>query len=343
MTVHAFTSFSFSYLNRARVLASSLRRQHPDWVIWAVLTDHPPKGFEYSIEHEDFDRLVTADELYGETTEPWLFRHDIVEACTAVKGQALKHIMDQPGVEKVVYFDPDIAVFSTMQPVVDLLDDWSIVLTPHQTTPDTEEMAVRDNEITSLHYGTYNLGFLAVRNDEEARAFADWWTERLNTWCYDRLDIGVFVDQKWCNLIPCYFDNVKVLRDPGYNVASWNLSKRTMSVSPEGGLLINGVPLRFYHFTKLGPVGFTMTERYAEGNSEVYELWAWYEREVIRFTDPAIPAGWWYYGVFQDGTKIPKKARELYRDSEELRTNYPDPFKDGYQRWLEKNTDLMRQ
>ncbi|WP_120631960.1 hypothetical protein [Ruegeria sp. EL01] len=342
MTVHAFTSFSFSYLNRARVLASSLRRQHPDWVIWAVLTDHPPQGFEYSTEGEDFDRLVTADDLYGETTDPWLFRHDIVEACTAVKGQALKHIMDQPGVEKVIYFDPDIAVFSTMQPVVELLDEWSIVLTPHQTTPDTEEIAVRDNEITSLHYGTYNLGFLAVRNDQEARAFADWWTERLNTWCYDRLDIGVFVDQKWCNLIPCYFDNVKVLRDPGYNVASWNLSKRTMSVSSEGGLLINGVPLRFYHFTKLGPVGNTMTERYAQGNSEIYELWAWYEREVTRFTDPTIPAGWWYYGIFQDGTKIPKGARELYRDREDLRRSFPDPFKDGYLRWLKKNTDLIR-
>lgn len=339
MTVHAYTSFSFSYLNRARVLASSLRRQHPDWVIWAVLTDRAPVGFEFSIQDEDFDRLVTVEDLYGENTEPWLFKHDIVEACTAVKGQALKHIMDQPGVEKIIYFDPDIAVFSSMQPVVDLLDDWSIVLTPHQTIPDTEDIAIRDNEITSLHYGTYNLGFLAVRNDEEARAFTDWWTERLNTWCYDRLDIGVFVDQKWCNLIPCYFDSVKVLRDPGYNVASWNLSKRTMSIAGDGSLLINGVPLRFYHFTKLGPLGNAMTERYAQENYEVYELWAWYEREVARFSDPLIPSGWWYYGVFEDGTKVPKGARELYRDSADLRKRFPDPFKDGYLKWLKKNTD----
>ncbi|MCU9849236.1 hypothetical protein OEZ60_14625 [Defluviimonas sp. WL0024] len=341
MKVHAYTSFSFSYLNRARVLASSLRRQHPDWVIWAVITDHPPPGFRFNAADEDFDRVVTADELFGDITEPWLFRHDIVEACTAVKGRALLHIMEQPDAEKIVYFDPDIAVFGPMQPVVDLLDDWSIVLTPHQTTPDTEEMAVRDNEITSLHYGTYNLGFLAVRNDAEARAFAEWWTARLHTWCVDRLDIGVFVDQKWCNLIPCYFDSVKVLRDPGYNVASWNLSHRRVTIPADGSILVNGVPLRFYHFTKLGPVGDTMTERYAKDNFEVHEVWAWYRREVERFTDQLIPKGWWYYGIFRDGSPIPKSARELFRDRADLQKAFPNPFKTDFREWLVKNTKLI--
>ena len=49
MAIHAFTSFSYSYLNRARVLASSLRRQHPDWVIWAVMTDKEPEGFTFDL------------------------------------------------------------------------------------------------------------------------------------------------------------------------------------------------------------------------------------------------------------------------------------------------------
>lgn len=341
MTVHAFTSFSYSYLNRARVLASSLRRQHPDWIIWAVITDHPPEGFNFDISNEEFDRVITAEQLLGEAVEPWLFRYDIVEACTAVKGRAIMHIMDQPDAEKVVYFDPDIAVFGSMKPVIDLLDDWSIVLTPHQTTPETEEIAIRDNEITSLHYGTYNLGFLALRNDGEARAFAEWWTARLDSWCVDRLDIGVFVDQKWCNLIPCYFDSVKVLRDPGYNVASWNLSHRKISIPLDGSILVNGAPLRFYHFTKLGPIGDTMTERYAKDNFEVYEIWAWYRREVERFTDPRIPSGWWYYGVFRDGTAIPKAARELFRQRLDLQEAFPNPYKTDFRRWLVSHTDLM--
>ena len=58
MTIHAFSSFSHSYLNRARVLARPLRAQHPDWVIWAVLTDKEPEGFVFDLENEDFDRVL---------------------------------------------------------------------------------------------------------------------------------------------------------------------------------------------------------------------------------------------------------------------------------------------
>lgn len=339
MPVHAYTSFSYSYLNRARVLATSLRKHHPDWVLWAVLTDKTPPDFEFDWSKEDFDHVATAEDLYGETTNAWLFRHDIVEACTAVKGRALQHIMDQPDCTQVFYFDPDIALFNPVTPVSEILETASIVLTPHQIEPDPQDkrQAIVDNEITSLDYGVFNLGFVAVRNCPEARRFADWWAARLDDWCYDRLDIGVFVDQKWCNLVPCFFDDVRVLRDPGYNVASWNLSQRTMEFDDAGQALINGHPLRFYHFTKLGPIGDVMTRRYAGDNTEVYELWWWYRQKVKEYTDPDIPDRWWHYGQFADGTKIPKPVRELYRNRVDLQNAFPEPFNSGkgsFQVWL---------
>lgn len=346
MTVHAFTSCSFSYLNRARVLAATLRHHHPEWIIWLVMTDKEPDGFILDLDKEDYDQVLTAEELFGEETERWLFGHDIVEACTAVKGRASTRILDEPGCEKLFYFDPDIAIFNPMTPVEDLLNQYSIVLTPHQTDPDCREdrVAIRDNEITSLDYGIFNLGFVAFRNDDEGRRFAQWWDDRLTDWCHDRLDIGLFVDQKWCNLVPCFFDSVKILRDPGYNVASWNLSQRVMRYDEEGIALINDVPLRFYHFTKLGPVGDVMTQRYAKGNIEIYELWWWYRHKVISFSDPSIPKGWWYYGTFDNGVKISKSVRELYRDRPDLTETFPNPLHtegNSFYAWLKAETDLL--
>ncbi|OSP56495.1 hypothetical protein [Pseudoruegeria sp. SK021] len=344
MAVHAYTSFSLSYYNRARVWAESTRRAHPEWVLWAVLTDRAPEGFDPAALTDVFDRVLMSDDLLGDTAEAWLFCHDVIEACTAVKGAALEHILDQPEVEKVFYFDPDTAIFNRHDPMVDALDHASILLTPHQVTPDTNRIAIIDNEITSLHYGTFNLGFLAVRNDAETRRFARWWTERLTDWCHDRLDIGVFVDQKWCNLVPCFFDDVKIWRDPGYNVASWNLSQRTLAFDDTGELTVNGQPLRFFHFTKLGPIGDVMTQRYAAGNTEVYEIWSWYRMQVEAATRTDIPPGWWYYGVFENGTRIPKAARELYRNRADLRTAFPNPRNcDGknYCAWLLENTELL--
>lgn len=342
MAIHAFTSFTYSYLNRARVLAASLRRHHPDWVVWAVITDTPPEGVEFDLAAEDFDRMVRADELFGEAAESWLFGHDIVEACTAVKGRALLRIMQEEDADKIFYFDPDIAVFATMTPVVDLLDSHSIVLTPHQLEPDDSDMAIMDNEIASLQYGTFNLGFIALRNDPEARRFAEWWAARLHDWCHDRLDIGLFVDQKWCNLVPCFFDGVKILRDPGYNVASWNLSRRKIAITADGRILVNDQPLRFFHFTKLGPIGDTMTQRYAGDNTEVYEIWWWYRHEVERATDPAIAKGYWHYGTYENGDSIPKRAREIYRRRKDLREKFPNPRQSGeesFATWLAQNQD----
>jgi hypothetical protein len=342
MAVHAFTSFTYSYLNRARVWAHSLRRYHPDWVVWAIITDKEPKDFVFDLIEEPFDKLVTAEDLFGAETESWLFGHDVVEACTAVKGRALQHIMAQPDADKVLYFDPDTAVFNSMSPVIKLLDEFSIVLTPHQIDPDlpNDSRAIIDNEIGSLKWGVFNLGFVAVANDDEAKRFANWWADRLHDWCHDRTDIGVFVDQKWCNLVPCFFDRVKVLRDPGYNVASWNLSQRQLSFSPDGVLLVNMQPLRFFHFTKLGPTGDAMTRRYAKENIVVYELWCSYRRWIEIMTDPKIPKGYWYYGNFNDGTVIPLSSRRLYRERNDIHSVFSNPFSinNGLKKWLELNS-----
>jgi hypothetical protein len=346
MAVHAFTSFSYSYIDRARVFAQSLRRQHPEWIIWAVLTDKEPPGYRFDWSKEVYDRVVTVEDLFGDEAERWLFAHEIVEACTAVKGRALQYILKDATAEKVFYFDPDIALFNSMDPVVELLDRHSIVLTPHQLDPEPidDVMAIIDNEIASLIFGVFNLGFIAVRNDPEAARFADWWADRLHDWCYDRFQMGIFVDQKWCNLIPCFFDNVKVLRDPGYNVASWNLSQRKLQFTGDGAAEINGALLRFYHFTKLGPTGAVMTHRYARGNSEIFELWWWYRDQIEKARDPNVPERWWHYGTFADGTPIPSSVRELYRHRKDLRAAFPFPFSTGpndFLSWLRVNTELL--
>lgn len=346
MTIHAFTSCTYSYLNRARVLASTLRAQHPDWVIWLVMVDKRPPGFLLEIEQEVYDHILNIEDLFGDETESWLFGHDIVEACTAVKGRATLHILQQPSCEKLLYFDPDVAVFNEMTPIIDLLDSYSIVLTPHQTIPEPKDQprAIRDNEITSLDYGTYNLGFFAIANDSEGLGFARWWDDRLTEWCHDRLDIGLFVDQKWCNLVPCFFDRVKTLRDPGYNVASWNLNQRVMQYDDAGAARINGALLRFFHFTKLGPIGDVMTQRYAQGNIEIYELWWWYRKQVEMASDGNIPRGWWFYGAFDNGKEIPKSARVMYRERPDLQAAFPTPRATGHDSfflWLGKNTNVL--
>lgn len=336
--VTCFTSFSFSYLTRAIVLARTLRTAHPDWEIWAVIVDQPPRSLDTSSALADFDKVIYASELGFERFKPWLFKHDIVEACTAVKGQMLCHLLDR-GADKVVYFDPDIAVFHRLDSVIKKLDSASILLTPHQVSPNRTLAQLKDNELTSMQFGIFNLGFLAVRNDEVGRDFARWWTAQLYYACYDEIERGLFTDQKWCDLVPAMFERVQIDRDPGCNVASWNISTRKLYFDKNGSALVNGSPLKFYHFTKINGLGDFMTEKYAGENVEIIEIWNWYKRAIADVSCPGIPKGYWHYGAFANGENIPKAARILFRNRSDIFSTFDDPYathNDSFYAWLNR-------
>jgi hypothetical protein len=335
--VLCFTSFSFSYLNRARVLFTSLRRFHPDWHLVALITDRLPPGFDFDLSREPFDEVVWPEQLGITNVEQWLFKHDIVEACTAVKGPYINSV-NQELYDAAIYLDPDTCLFNTLAPLIELLETHDIVLTPHLLEPEASRFAIIDNEITPLWAGIYNLGFVAIRTGGEGARFAQWWRDRLEAFCYDDVPRGLFVDQRWCDHVPVFFDKVHILKDPGYNTASWNVNQRRIQIGPDGEVRSNGNLLRFWHFTKLGPLGDTMTRRYAKDQIAVYELWRWYRLQVTQATSPEIPSRYWAFGQYEDGTPIERSHRLLYRQRDDLQAAFPDPFagggRDGFAGWL---------
>jgi hypothetical protein len=339
MSVVCFTSITLAYLPRARVLAETLRAAHPDWPLWVVLVDRQPASVADRDAFAAFDRVLDAAELGLPRFRPWLFRHELIEACTAVKAAMLLHLQAL-GIDKIAYFDPDIALFHPLAALELLLDSASVVLTPHQVTPNDAPVAVSDNELSSLRHGIFNLGFLAVRSDPVGRAFAAWWAERLRDACYDDPANGLFTDQKYCDLVPALFERVAIARDPGWNVASWNLSRRRLRFGDDGGITVNGAPLAFYHFTKHGGVGDVMTDRYAHGCHEPHELWRWYARRLAAQAAPALTGLAWHYGQFADGMPIPRAARLFYRQRPDLMAHFDDPYAvgaDSLRDWLHQH------
>jgi len=336
MKVVAFSSFTFAYLDRARVLFQTLRKHHPDWDLVALITDRLPPDLTFDVANEPFDRVVWFEDLNIPGGESWLFGHDVVEACTAVKGPFI-HQACAGEADVVIYLDPDTALLNDLNPLLQELETCDGLLTPHLLEPEDELQALLDNELATLRTGIFNLGFVAVRTTGDGARFARWWNDRLLAFCHDEIPNGLFVDQRWCDHVPAFFERFRVLRDPGYNVASWNLSKRKIKIAMDGSITVNGSPLRFWHFTKLGPTGDTMTRRYAGRNFEVHEIWNWYKRLVGEARDPRIPGKWWAYGTFDDGMPIQKPWRELYRRRADLKAAFPDPFRTGpgsYQQWL---------
>lgn len=240
-----FTIASQNYVPQVRCLFESLRQYHPDarHLLCLVEEDKDESVFT-DLEAE----VVLAKDILGDAFLDLAYNYSITELNTAVKPFVMTSLLDE-GAQRVVYIDPDCYLFSPLVEVEALLEgEDSILLTPHATHPIGDQG--KPNEKDFLRAGTFNLGFVAVRAGAETRRFLSWWSERLSQHCiFDPLS-GLFVDQKWVDLAPSFFDGVHVLRHPGYNVAYWNAFQRKIERRP-GGWHVDGEPLRFFHFSGL--------------------------------------------------------------------------------------------
>ncbi len=194
-----------------------------------------------------------------------------------------------------------------------------------------------ENERSALLHGVYNLGFLGVHNNAEGRRFASWWRERLQFFCFESASDGIYTDQRWCDLVPAFFEGVGIVRDPGYNVASWNISSRPITFDSEGTLHAGGALLRFYHFTKISDVGEAMIERYSGSSTAIFEIVRWYQASLKKFEDPRL-SKYWAYSTYSDGTPIKYEHREIYRKRPDLQADYTNPFRaNTFLKWINNN------
>lgn len=235
------TSICANYLPKALVLAKSVKEhiKEATFVVSLVEKEIP----EYAKQHKEFDHIILGKELGFGNFDRFIFKHSIVEASTAVKGQLFRHLYEMfPEEDQFVYLDPDVRVYSDFIELKELLNTKPIVVCPHLLQPGNIDM-----ELSSTAHGVYNLGFLGVNRSEEAQKFINWWADRLYLFCYDDIQKGIFTDQKWIDLAPCFFD-VHIFKHKGYDFATWSLMDSDVNMK-EGQVYIGNDPLRFIHFS----------------------------------------------------------------------------------------------
>ncbi len=246
-SVQAFTIIAKNYVPFARVLARSFLTHHPGSRFSVFVVDEWSGFIKPSTEA--FELLGPEDVPIPEF-DAMARRYDVLELSTAVKPWILQHLLQDPDAGSVLYLDPDIKIYDSLDELGQLCASHGIVLIPHLTRPIPRD-GRRPSELDILVSGTYNLGFLGMSHTEQTDDFLHWWSERLETDCFVDPNRGFFVDQRWIDLLPGMLD-VAILRDPGYDVAYWNLHYRDISRSASG-YSVNGSPLRFFHFTGYDP------------------------------------------------------------------------------------------
>lgn len=240
----ACTIIARNYLAQARVLSQSFRDHHPGGRIAALVLDDAERALGPG---EPFDVLRPEDIMSSEEFGRMATMYSVVELATAVKPWLLRHLLDE-GALSVAYFDPDIRIFTPLPEIFALAETQGVALTPHALTPLPRDGTVTQPEDVILDVGIFNLGFIAVSARTPA---VRWWADHVRRECIIAPRHGRFVDQRWVDLFVGYFDPA-ILRDPGMNVAWWNLATRRVTADG-AAYLVDGQALRFFHFSGYDP------------------------------------------------------------------------------------------
>ncbi len=333
------TIVAANYIAHARALAHSFREHHPNGQVHVLVVDRDPG--EVELEAEPFQAHHIADiGLSG--FRDLALRSTVLELSTAVKAAFLRYLVTGQHLEKVCYFDPDIVVYRELDELARLLDHYRIVLTPHLLHPIDDER--QPNELNILQSGAYNLGFIGVSAGDGLGAFLDWWHDRLMDGCVVDVERGLFVDQRWVDLVPGLFGSVHIARDPGYNVAYWNLSQRRIERRRDGYYVngsADGSPLKFFHFSGFQPADVDRVsvhqDRFRLNDlSDESDLFLDYGTRLHRYGYDEISTQPYGYGAFEDGVAVPAVARQIWTEVAGMR-DWPDPFSVGtgcFRDWL---------
>lgn len=276
------TYFDHRYLPRALVLYRSLKRFEPHARVWALCMDD--LAFRAVTELNERD-LVPISLGEFEASDPELLEvkgeRSVVEYYFTCTPSLPLHVFERDSaLDQVTYIDADLRFFNSPQPLFDELGENSVSIIPHRYPDDMRHMEIA---------GIYNVGWLTFRLDERALSVLKDWRVQCLDWCFDRFEDGKFADQKYLDYWPARFAGVTVLKNPGANLAPWNLRRHHLSMV-ERSISVDGNPLIFFHYHGMkrvgGPLWNLYLAEYAVRPSRlvIREIYAPYLQELAAAT-----------------------------------------------------------
>jgi hypothetical protein len=242
------TYFDHNYIARGLALFHSLQQHAPGSRLWVLCLSEPCYR---ALTALNLPNLVPCRLGDFEAADPGVAatkptRSTIEYYFTCSPAWKLHVLTNEPDAEWVTYLDSDLFFFASPEPIYDEMKDASFGIIPHHFTRRLADMQ---------RFGTYNVGWVSVRNCEEGIAALRWWRERCIEWCYDYVDGDRFADQRYLDRLPGLFPNVRVIENLGANLAPWNLAERQLEWR-DGALMIDGqYRLLFFHFHGVKRVG----------------------------------------------------------------------------------------
>lgn len=248
------TVISNSHISQLLTLNQSIESFYPDTKHLVCLIERDLSKVK---KHSKIE-WVLAKDLYEGDFELFQSKYSIYETAGACKPLILDYALKKFSNEKrFLYLDADTFLYSRLYEIERLINNSDIIVTPQIIYPSFKDELI-NTEINLLKTGIINTGIIACNRTKNTVRLIKWWKDRLHDFCFVDIPQGLYTDQKWFDFIPVYSDNFQILKEPGYNVAYWNLHEREIKYEINE-LYINDKPLRIFHFSSIKQLEKTFT------------------------------------------------------------------------------------
>ena len=238
---HFCTYFDHNFLSRGLCLYKSLRQYEQDFTLWVLCLSEECLKVLREMEIPEI-KLISLEqiELYDAELKSVEKTRSRVEYYFTMSPCLPIYIMaQQEGIEDVTYLDADLYFFDSYKRVFQDIAEASVAIIPHNYVPEMLRSGADKN-------GIYNVGWITWKNNNTGKECLKWWRRKCLEWCYDRHEEGRFADQKYLDAWPDLFKDVKILCNPGFNLAPWNAGN--YSFEKKEAVYVSGEKLIFYHF-----------------------------------------------------------------------------------------------
>ena len=335
----AFTICTKSYIGYVSALKNSISKYQDDLDFFIVIADEIDSQIDLPA-----NVLIAKDILKNFSAEKWIeltFKYNLTEFCTCIKPDSFLYFFNL-GYENACYFDPDLYFFDSPKAIYNYFDKYKVIVTPHCVNMEITERE-DSAEFDARQSGLFNFGFVGLKNTPKTTDFLNWWHNRLDDKCYFDSMNFLCTDQKWGDLLPCYFDSDEffVCRDMGWNVAPWNYFEREI-VNENGNWLVknrynneSAKPILFAHFSgydykKIVNNGEVIqkNDHHLKVYSDIQAFEQFYVGVLSQIKDVFLkyinlP---YTYNFYSNNTKIEKMHRRLYHSSKLQNIDLGNPF-----------------
>lgn len=308
-----------SHVSIAVAALASYARHNPGTQLFLLLIDSNRDcyGDYLQVDSDSVIELLYLSELVDEADLTYLsFAYNAFELCCAARPILHAYLYGLEDLDTWLYVDSDTYCLANIEDIFDVSAKKSISLTPHISSFEYQ------NYPEFIASGLYNGGFLGLSKLDESKRFIDWF---FSLDFFDEKSVkaptfyngNIYVDQKWLDLVPIFFQEIHQILDEGINAGHWRLFKNgSFTLRKDSNkLYINNSPLRVFHFSGFCPEQPGIVSRYKPYDLSHDPTWRQLshdyvehltEFQILSDSEP------YTYNTFIDGEPISPWMRRVY-------------------------------